>query len=85
MTESNEGLPSSGWSRVGVGCVTFVAGFFSGGMIGVLVSRIVAGITKAPKCEGIPTCDWYVYAIVGALLGAVTLPAVSFWRLRNRN
>ncbi|HEX5581037.1 MAG TPA: hypothetical protein VFX39_05625 [Gemmatimonadaceae bacterium] len=53
-------------------------------MIGVLVSKIVAGITKAPKCEGIPTCDWHVYMLTGAVLGAITLPALAFWRLRKK-
>ena len=77
-----EDLPGC-WGRAGVGCVTLLAGFFSGGMVGVLVSRIVAGVTRAPKCEGLPTCDWYVYAFVGGIIGAVTLPALAFWRLRR--
>jgi hypothetical protein len=84
MAEAGQEQPPGCWGRAGVGCVTFVAGFFSGGMIGVLVSKIVAGITKAPKCEGIPTCDWHVYMLTGAVLGAITLPALAFWRLRKK-
>ena len=84
MAERGPEDPSRAWSRVGVGCVTLVAGFFSGAMIGVGISKIVAGVTKAPSCEGLPTCDWYVYAFVGGLIGAVTLPALAFWRLRRK-
>ena len=70
---------------VGVGCVTAIAGLFSGGMIGVLVSKIVASITKAPKCPELPTCDWYKYAAVGMLVGVVTLPVLTLMRLRRGN
>ncbi len=79
------GAEASGcWSRGGVGCVTFVAGFFSGGMIGVLVSKAVASFTNAPGCEGIPTCDWHVYMLAGGAIGAITLPAIALWRLRRK-
>ncbi len=60
--------------QVGIGCFMAVVGFFAGGMVGVLVSKIVAFFTKAPKCDGIPTCDWYIYMFVGGLLAALTLP-----------
>jgi hypothetical protein len=60
--------------QVTIGCFMAVIGFFSGGMVGVLVSKIVAFFTKAPKCDGIPTCDWYIYMFVGGALGALTLP-----------
>jgi hypothetical protein len=60
-----------------------VAGWFSGGMVGVLVSRIVASLTHAPSCPDIPTCDWAQYALAGAILGLVTLPTMVFLRLRR--
>ena len=56
-------------------------GFFSGAMTGVLVSKIVAWATKAPVCADIPSCDWYIYAGVGGLLGALSLPVLVLRRL----
>lgn len=67
--------------KFGLGCFTFVIGAFSGGMVAVLVGRIVAALTKAPACEGLPICNWYVYAGVGALLGAVSLPVLVLRRV----
>lgn len=66
--------PPSTARQAAIGCFMAVIGFFSGGMIGVLVSKGVAFFTKAPKCDGIPTCDWYIYMFVGGALGALTLP-----------
>ena len=70
--------------KFGLGCFSVVIGAFSGGMVAVLVGKIVAGLTKAPSCEGLPTCNWYVYAGVGALVGAVTLPTLVLRRLGAR-
>jgi hypothetical protein len=53
-------------------------------MVGVLIGRMIEGMRRAPACEGLPICNWYVYAMVGAGIGAVTLPALVFWRLRRR-
>jgi hypothetical protein len=55
-------------------------GLMSGAMVGVLASKIVAWLTGAPACEGIPTCNWHVYAGWGALVG-LTLPALVLRRL----
>ena len=66
-----------------MGCLTLVAGTFSGGMIGVLVSKIVQLVTRGPTCSELPTCDWHVYAGWGMLLGAITLPILTFRRLRQ--
>ena len=71
--------------RVGVGCFTAFVGFWSGGMIGVFVNWAWAFLSRAPKCPGIPTCDWGYWATRGALIGLVTLPAISLWRLRRRD
>jgi uncharacterized membrane protein len=63
-----------------IGCFMTPLGLMSGAMVGVLVSKIVAYLTGAPSCEGIPTCNWYVYAGWGALVG-LTLPALVLRRL----
>ena len=68
---------------VGIGCFMAVIGFFSGGMIGVLISKLVAFFTRAPRCDGIPTCDWYIYMLIGGALGALTLPWLVVSALRS--
>jgi len=67
--------------NIGVGCVTTVAGFFSGGMIAVLVGKFVGSMQGCRPPEGLPACNWRVYAGIGAVLGAVTLPVVALRRL----
>lgn len=69
--------------QVGIGCFMAFVGFFSGGMIGVLASKGVAFFTKAPKCDGIPTCDWYIYMFVGGAIGALTLPWLVVSAMRS--
>ena len=72
------------WSRAGVGCVTSFAGFWSGGMVGVMVGEIVGFFVRVPDCQGLPvSCNWAMHAGIGALIGAVTLPALALWRLRR--
>jgi hypothetical protein len=69
--------------HVGVGCFTAFVGFWSGGMIGVLVGKLVGAVRKCTPPEGLPACDWYWYAAAGMLLGAVTLPTLALRRLRR--
>jgi hypothetical protein len=52
-------------------------------MVGVLVSVIVAWLTRAPRCPDIPSCNWYIYAGLGGLFGAITLPFLVLRRLRQ--
>lgn len=66
-----------------VGCVTTVAGFFSGGMIGVFVGKIVGLAQRCVPPEGLPACNWWVYAAIGGIVGAVTLPVLTLRRLRE--
>ena len=66
-----------------VGCLTFVAGAFSGGMNAVFVAKFVGGLRNCQPAPGLPACDWHVYAAVGMLIGAVTLPVVALMRLRQ--
>lgn len=68
---------------IGIGCFMAWIGAFSGAMIGVLVSKGVAFFTKAPACEGIPTCNWYIYAAVGGAIGFLTLPWLVVSALRR--
>jgi hypothetical protein len=70
---------------VGVGCVTAVAGFFSGGMIGVFVAKVAGSFQGCKPPEGLPACNWHVYAGIGMLIGVVTLPVLALNRLRKRD
>ena len=69
---------------LGIGCLTAVAGFAGGGMIAVLMAKIVGALTRcaADPETGAP-CDWAMYWVGGALIGMVLLPAVALWRLRR--
>jgi len=71
--------------NIGVGCFTTFVGFWSGGMVAVLIGRIVEGLRQSPSCEGLPICNWTSYALVGGVLGAVTLPVLVLRRLRRRD
>lgn len=79
---SNEDAVAFG-RRFGVGCFTFFVGAWSGAMVGVLIGKAIEGARRAPSCDGLPTCNWYVYAGVGAAVGALSLPLLVFWRLRR--
>jgi hypothetical protein len=68
---------------IGVGCFSLFVGAWSGAMVAVLVGKIVAGVRKAPSCEGLPICDWYVYAGIGAAVGAISLPILVLRRLKR--
>jgi hypothetical protein len=67
--------------NVGVGCITAVAGFFSGGMIAVFVGKVVGSVQGCQPPEGLPACNWWVYAGIGAVIGALTLPVLALRRL----
>ena len=66
--------------NIGVGCLTAMAGFFSGGMIAVLVGKFVGSAQGCQPPEGLPACNWWVYAGIGALVGAITLPVIALRR-----
>jgi MFS family permease len=68
---------------IGVGCVTMVAGLFSGAMIGVFVAKVVGSFRGCKPPEGLPACDWHVYAGIGMLIGILTLPVLALSRLRR--
>ncbi len=70
--------------KFGLGCFTFFIGAFSGGMIAVALGMAIEGLRRSPRCEGLPVCNWYVYVVIGALVGAVSLPVLVLNRLRRR-
>lgn len=72
-------------ARIGVGCFTTFIGAISGAMVGVLVAVGVTFGTRCQPLEGLPACDWHIFAGWGALIGALTLPTVVLWRLRRRD
>ena len=81
MTAPNADRESVVARNIGVGCVTTFAGFFSGGMIGVFVAKVAGSVQGCRPPEGLPACNWYVYAGIGALIGALTLPVLALRRL----
>ena len=85
--DPNDGI----WPYLGVGCITFVSGFFGGGMIAVLVAKIVGAAQGCtPDADTGAPCNWFNYATVGALAGMVLFPATAVLlmrrsRLKHRN
>lgn len=72
------------WGYVGAGCLTFFAGFFGGGMIGVFVGWIVGLVQRCRPPEGtFPICNIHPYWFTGMVLGAILLPTVTIWRLKT--
>ncbi|HUR92564.1 MAG TPA: hypothetical protein VMY38_07815 [Gemmatimonadaceae bacterium] len=69
---------------LGVGCVTTIGGFFSGGMIAVLLAKVAGWARGCEPPQGLPACDWHMFMLSGALIGMITLPAGVIWRLRGR-
>jgi hypothetical protein len=67
--------------KVAIGCFTAWLGFVSGAMVAALLSKFYAFVTKAADCGGIPSCNWYIWAGIGGLAGAVTLPLMVLWVL----
>jgi len=67
--------------KVGLGCFTAFLGMVSGGMFAILLGMFVAAYRRAPKCDGLPFCEWFSWWWVGALAGALTLPFFVLRRL----
>jgi hypothetical protein len=84
-TRQTEPDPNDGiWPYLGVGCITFVSGFFGGGMIAVLIAKIVGAAQSCTpdKDTGAP-CNWFNFAVVGALAGMVLFPTIAVLLLRR--
>jgi hypothetical protein len=72
------------WEYLGVGCFSAFVGFAGGGMIAVLIAKIVGALTKcSPEAETGAPCGWFTYAVFGAIVGLVVVPAVSLWLFRR--
>ena len=73
------------WTYLGVGCLTAVVGLVAGGMIAVLVAKIVGAVQGCvPDKETGAPCDWTSYWTWGARIGLFLLPTVVLWKLRRR-
>jgi hypothetical protein len=68
---------------VGVGCFTALAGWAGGAMIAVMLAKIVGWITKCQAGERGEPCNWFTFAVFGALTGAILLPTIAIWKLRR--
>ena len=68
---------------IGVGCLTTVAGAVSGAMVGVLIGKFLGFLQRCQPTEGLPACEWHVFAGWGALVGLLTLPTLALWRVRQ--
>ena len=72
------------WAYVGVGCLTAVIGLVGGGMIAVLIGKIVGGIRGCtPDQETGAPCGWSMYWRWGAWAGLLLFPTVVLWRMRR--
>ena len=68
----------------GIGCFTVVAGFAGGGMIGVLIAKIVGAAQRCPtEAETGAPCNWFTFAVFGAMIGAVLLPTIAISSVRR--
>jgi hypothetical protein len=78
------GADTGRWEYLGVGCFSMFAGFAGGGMIAVLLAKMVGffGRCTPDKETGAP-CNWFTYAVFGALIGAIVVPIVSIWFFRR--
>jgi len=58
-------------------------GFCSGGMVAAFASKVVAYVTHAAPCDGVPACNWLEFTVVGGVVGLFTLPALVMMALRS--
>ena len=71
------------WGYFGVGCLTFFAGSAGGAMTSVLIAKIVGALRGcAPEPETGAPCGWFMFAVIGGLIGAMVLPMAVILRLR---
>ena len=69
---------------LGVGCFSVVAGMAGGGMIAVLIAKVVGLAMRCPsEAETGAPCNWFTYAVFGAVIGAVVVPMTSIWFFRR--
>ena len=83
MTNDANAPKETVWPYIGVGCFTAPIGFFGGGMIAVLVAKIVGAVRGCVAPEGFPACQTWEFLLPGALIGLVGLPVAAILRLRK--
>jgi hypothetical protein len=72
------------WEYLGVGCFSTFVGFAGGGMLAVMIAKVVGAFARCPaEAETGAPCNWFMYAALGALSGAILVPAVSIWFFRR--
>ena len=72
------------WEYLGIGCFSTFAGFAGGAMISVLIAKIVGALSRCtPDAETGAPCNWFTYAVFGAVIGAILAPTVSIWFFRR--
>ena len=72
------------WEYLGVGCFSALVGFAGGGMIAVLIAKIVGAFARCtPEAETGAPCGWFTYAVYGAIAGFVVVPLMSLWLFRR--
>jgi hypothetical protein len=86
MTHPQGGGPADTrrWEYVGIGCFSTFVGFAGGGMISVLIAKIIGAATRCVSdAETGAPCNWLTFATRGALIGAVIVPIISIWFFRR--
>ncbi|MBI3789411.1 MAG: hypothetical protein HY275_00835 [Gemmatimonadetes bacterium] len=68
---------------IGIGCLTTAGGAFGGAMVAVLIAKVVGLLSRCEPVEGLPACDWHIFAGWGALIGVAILPTAALWRVRQ--
>jgi hypothetical protein len=68
---------------IGLGCFSAFLGGMSMAMVAVLLGKVVETARGAPSCDGLPICNWYVYAAGGFVIGAISLPFLVLRRLKR--
>jgi hypothetical protein len=83
--DGEEGAPkTSKYDYLGVGCFSTFVGFAGGGMISVLIAKIVGFFGRCPSdAETGAPCNWFTYMVIGMLVGTIVVPTVSVWFFRR--
>jgi hypothetical protein len=71
------------WPYLGVGCLTAIVGLVAGGMIAVLIAKIVGAVSGCAPAETGAPCDWSTYWTWGARIGVILVPTIVLWRMRT--
>jgi hypothetical protein len=68
--------------RVAFGCFTTAAGSAGGFMLGTMLAKAVGSARNCAPAEGLPACDYWMFALPAAAAGFVLVPAITLWRMR---